>query len=114
MRKRFFHWEQLGFASIDHVGSGRKAIATAALTSVNYFLITNNSLWLGWPDKHLGIKKEKMVSPCKIFAWLYKFFFFVIVILTEIVPSFFLSVLLNKFRQDSIATLNTAKPKQIR
>ena len=42
----FFHLEQLGFASIDNTESGSKANSTAALTSVNYFLTTNNSLHL--------------------------------------------------------------------
>lgn len=50
MSKAFFflHLKQLGFASIDHTESGSKANATAAFTSVNYFLITNNFLHLAW------------------------------------------------------------------
>ena len=44
----FFFSVETGFASIDYTEFGNEAIATAALTSVNYFLITNNSPHLAW------------------------------------------------------------------
>lgn len=44
----FFFSVESGVASIDYTEFGNEAIAAAALTSVNYFLITNNSPHLAW------------------------------------------------------------------
>lgn len=64
---------ETGFASIDYTEFGNESIAAAALTSVNYFLITNNSPHLAWwPDKHQGMKIQSSgLSTTKIFLALH-------------------------------------------
>lgn len=85
----FFHLKQLGFASIDHTESGSKANATAALTSVNYFLTTNNSLHLACMTRQAsgnfflsGLSKIRYFLAVQISSLL-------LLCLTDIVPSFF-------------------------